>query len=122
MPSARLTIPLEPVDSLTVTTLVDNVFDSFMPDQRPAHRLSQAAPAKTVPSATMIEGKSPDRPIAEHGLALLLTITRGANTHTFLFDTGVTPNGMVDNMDRLQVEPKNIEAIVCSHGHFDHTG
>jgi 7,8-dihydropterin-6-yl-methyl-4-(beta-D-ribofuranosyl)aminobenzene 5'-phosphate synthase len=118
----RLTVPLEPVDSLTVTTLVDNVFDVFMPDQGPAHRLSPAGARKTQPSATMVDGLVPDQPIAEHGLSLLITITKQKATHTLLFDTGVSPNGMIGNMDRLQVDPKNIEAIVCSHGHFDHTG
>ncbi len=122
MPRAPLTIPLEPVDSLTVTTLVDNVFDVFMPDQGPAHRLSPGTAIRTQPSATMVDGKAPDQPIAEHGLALLLTVRKGEGTHTFLFDTGVTPNGMIGNMDRLQIEPKDVEAIVCSHGHFDHTG
>jgi 7,8-dihydropterin-6-yl-methyl-4-(beta-D-ribofuranosyl)aminobenzene 5'-phosphate synthase len=119
---ARLTIPLEPVDSLTVTTLVDNVFDSFMPDQGPAHRVSPASPVKTQPSATMVDGLAPDTLIAEHGLSLLLTITRKQRTHTLLFDTGVSPGGMIANMDRLQVGARDIEAIVCSHGHFDHTG
>jgi 7,8-dihydropterin-6-yl-methyl-4-(beta-D-ribofuranosyl)aminobenzene 5'-phosphate synthase len=118
----RLTIPLEPVDSLTVTTLVDNVFDVFMPDQAPARRFSPGATPRTQPSATMVEGRAPDQPVAEHGLSLLLTVTRGERSHTLLFDTGVSPNGMIDNMDRLQVDPKAVEAIVCSHGHFDHTG
>jgi len=118
-----LRIPLEPVDSLTVTTLVDNVFDTFMPDQGPAHRISPAtAPRSTLPNATMIDGLVPDQLIAEHGLSLLLTVTKGDRTHRFLFDTGVSPDGMLANMDRLQIDPRDIEAIVCSHGHFDHTG
>jgi len=32
-------IDLEPVDSVRITTLMDNVVDVFMPDQGPAHRL-----------------------------------------------------------------------------------
>jgi 7,8-dihydropterin-6-yl-methyl-4-(beta-D-ribofuranosyl)aminobenzene 5'-phosphate synthase len=28
---------------------------------------------------------------------------------------------VVENMRRLQVDPSGIEAIVCSHGHYDHT-
>jgi 7,8-dihydropterin-6-yl-methyl-4-(beta-D-ribofuranosyl)aminobenzene 5'-phosphate synthase len=27
----------------------------------------------------------------------------------------------VDNLDRMGLDPGAIEAIVCSHGHFDHT-
>jgi 7,8-dihydropterin-6-yl-methyl-4-(beta-D-ribofuranosyl)aminobenzene 5'-phosphate synthase len=28
---------------------------------------------------------------------------------------------MVENMSRLEIDPKDIETLVCSHGHFDHT-
>ena len=38
-----------------------------------------------------------------------------------LFDTGASPDGVVENMRRLDIDPSSIEAIVCSHGHFDHT-
>ena len=31
-------VRLEPVDSVRLTTVMDNVFDVFMPDQGPAHR------------------------------------------------------------------------------------
>jgi 7,8-dihydropterin-6-yl-methyl-4-(beta-D-ribofuranosyl)aminobenzene 5'-phosphate synthase len=37
-----------------------------------------------------------------------------------LFDTGVSPTGMVENMRRLGLSPGDIEAIVLSHGHWDH--
>lgn len=37
-----------------------------------------------------------------------------------LFDTGVTPDGLVANLDRLAVAADTFEAIVLSHGHFDH--
>ena len=120
MAKERLHVALEPVDSLTITTLVDNVFDVFMPDQGPAHRLSPASRLGTLPVATMVDGKGPDQPIAEHGLSLLLTVAKGQHSHTLLFDTGVSPDGMVGNMDRLGLEAKDIEAIVLSHGHFDH--
>jgi len=121
MSEQRLRIPLEPVDSLTVTTLVDNVFDVFMPNQGPAHRVSPADAAHRLPSATMVDGTVPEQLIAEHGLSLLLTITKGGHEHRLLFDTGVSPDGMVGNMDRLDIDAHDLEAIVCSHGHFDHT-
>src|SRR5258708_30783062 len=117
----RLRIPLEPVDSLTVTTLVDNVFDVFMPNQGPAQRISPADTARRLPSATMVDGTVPEQLVAEHGLSLLLTITKSGKAHRLLFDTGVSPDGMVANMDRLDIDARDVEAIVCSHGHFDHT-
>jgi 7,8-dihydropterin-6-yl-methyl-4-(beta-D-ribofuranosyl)aminobenzene 5'-phosphate synthase len=39
-----------------------------------------------------------------------------------LFDLGVSGFGMIENMDRLEIAAKDIEAVVLSHGHFDHTG
>src|ERR1051325_1418215 len=111
MGEPRLTIPLEPVDSLTVTALVDNVFDTFMPDQGPAHRLSPGSSRKTQPSATMVDGLAPDQVIAEHGLSLLISVTKGDQTHTLLFDTGVSPNGLIENMDRLQLDARDIKPI-----------
>jgi 7,8-dihydropterin-6-yl-methyl-4-(beta-D-ribofuranosyl)aminobenzene 5'-phosphate synthase len=38
-----------------------------------------------------------------------------------LFDCGLTPDGCVENLRRLGVDVAGIEAIVCSHGHNDHT-
>src|SRR5713226_1023774 len=110
MSEQRLRIPLEPVDSLTITTLVDNVFDTFMPDQGPARRISPASKAGRLPSATMLDGTVPDQLIAEHGLSLLLTITKGGKSHHLLFDTVVSPDGMVANMDRLEIDARDIEA------------
>jgi 7,8-dihydropterin-6-yl-methyl-4-(beta-D-ribofuranosyl)aminobenzene 5'-phosphate synthase len=52
---------------------------------------------------------------------LLVTITKGGRTRRLLFDTGTSPDGVVENMRRLEIDPGSIEAIVCSHGHFDHT-
>jgi 7,8-dihydropterin-6-yl-methyl-4-(beta-D-ribofuranosyl)aminobenzene 5'-phosphate synthase len=116
-----LRIPLEPVDGLQITTLIDNVYDVFMPDQGPARRVGPGAARGQLPIATMQDGLVPDQLVAEHGLSLLLTITRGQRVHRLLFDSGVSPDGMLANMDRLQLDPRDLEAIVCSHGNFDHT-
>ena len=39
-----------------------------------------------------------------------------------MFDTGITPDGVVENMRRLELSPRDVEAIVLSHGHFDRVG
>ncbi|MFH1552083.1 MAG: MBL fold metallo-hydrolase [Candidatus Omnitrophota bacterium] len=39
-----------------------------------------------------------------------------------LFDTGEAPYALVENMDRLMVSAKDLEAVVISHDHWDHTG
>ena len=52
---------------------------------------------------------------------MLVTIYENGNKDSFLFDTGVTIDGVLHNMDALQVKPNELHAIVLSHGHTDHT-
>ncbi|HET6963740.1 MAG TPA: MBL fold metallo-hydrolase [Acidimicrobiales bacterium] len=110
---------LEPVDAVEVTTLMDNVTDVFMPDQGPAHRATRTGGRR--PTATMEDGWGLDTLVAEHGFSMLVTVTKGGRDHNILFDAGTSPDGIVENMRRLEIDPGSIEAIVCSHGHFDHT-
>src|SRR5215471_18409849 len=111
---------LEPVDAVTVTTLMDNITDIFMPDQGPARPPLGGSRART-PVATMEGGDAPDPLLAEHGFSVLVTVAKNGSAHHLLFDTGTSPDGLVENMRRLDIDPTSIEAIVCSHGHFDHT-
>ncbi len=113
-------IDLDPVDRVEITTLMDNVTDVVMPDQGPARRPGPAA-GHTQPSAIMAGGTAPDALVAEHGFSVLVTVHKGAGTHRVLFDAGTSPDGVVENMRRLDIDPGSVEAIVCSHGHFDHT-
>ncbi len=115
-------IRLETVDAVQITTLVDNYFDTLMPDQGPAKRAALRGPSgPRVANPLLEEGSGPDMPRAEHGFSALLTVERNGRQHTILFDTGVSPDGMVENMRRLQLPAKEIETVVLSHGHFDHT-
>ncbi len=113
-------IDLEPVDSVVVTTLIDNVTDTLMTDQGPARRFAfGGGPSR--PSPLMEMEQVPDALIAEHGYSVLVTVTKAGHEHRFLFDAGTSPDGVTENMRRLGIDPATIEAIVCSHGHFDHT-
>ena len=113
-------ISLEPVDSVELTCLIDNSLDMFMPDQGPAKRVPIGR-EKRRPSTLMAESWTIDPLIAEHGFSMLVKVTKGGSTRQVLFDTGTSPDGVVENMRRLDIDPSSIEAIVCSHGHFDHT-
>jgi 7,8-dihydropterin-6-yl-methyl-4-(beta-D-ribofuranosyl)aminobenzene 5'-phosphate synthase len=114
-------LDLEPVDTVTVTTVMDNSLDLFMPDQGPAHRVGPDRMRPARPCSVMTDREIPDALIAEHGLSMLVTISKAGHEHRVLFDTGASPNGVLENMRRLDIDPSSIEAIVCSHGHFDHT-
>ena len=113
-------IALEPIDGLTVTTLVDNVTDSLLADEGPAKRPSMAA-APRIPARLIAGGESDDALRAEHGFSALVKIEKGGRETCVLFDAGRTPDGLVANMRRLDLPPGEIDIIVLSHGHWDHT-
>jgi 7,8-dihydropterin-6-yl-methyl-4-(beta-D-ribofuranosyl)aminobenzene 5'-phosphate synthase len=118
------TIPLQPVDSVHITVLVDNVTDSLLLDQGPAKRVGLASSGGQPPRvrAPLLEGgEALDALLAEHGFSAMISVTKDGREHRVLFDAGVTPDGLVENMRRLELSPKDLETIVLSHGHFDHT-
>jgi 7,8-dihydropterin-6-yl-methyl-4-(beta-D-ribofuranosyl)aminobenzene 5'-phosphate synthase len=61
-------------------------------------------------------------PVAEHGFSASITISKFEQgiTNSFLFDTGVSENGVINNADIFGVDFGKIDGIILSHGHFDH--
>jgi 7,8-dihydropterin-6-yl-methyl-4-(beta-D-ribofuranosyl)aminobenzene 5'-phosphate synthase len=114
-------ITLEPVDELVITTLVDNSYDGLLTDMGPAQRMPMTR-TPAVEAAHFDGGTTVPGMLAEHGFSALVTVRRGNRSHTLLFDTGISPEGMATNMERLGVDVADIEAVVLSHGHFDHAG
>lgn len=102
-------VPLPEVDEVVITTIVDNSIDLGMAGTDLAQRLPM--------STRLIQG---GLPVAEHGLSLLIEVKRGNRAGTILFDTGVSPTGLLHNLDVLQIRAKDVQAIVLSHGHWDH--
>src|SRR3954451_16353690 len=114
-------IPLEPVDALSVTVLVDNVTDMLLIDGGPARRPPIGSEPR-VPAPVLDLAETFDALRAEHGFSALVSVVRGEREHRLLFDTGISPGGVVENMRRLELSPRDVEAVVLSHGHFDHVG
>ncbi|MGW4488571.1 MBL fold metallo-hydrolase [Amycolatopsis sp. NPDC004368] len=109
-----------PVDEVRITTLVDNVYDGLLEDgpfttRETFGRASQAAPQ-------FEGGRTQVGLLGEHGFSALVTVRQGTEETTLLFDTGLSPSAMITNADRLGADLSAVEAVVLSHGHFDHTG
>jgi 7,8-dihydropterin-6-yl-methyl-4-(beta-D-ribofuranosyl)aminobenzene 5'-phosphate synthase len=104
---------LQEIESAKITILVDNITDRLLPSSSIVKRPPMIS--------NQIISKSP---IAEHGFSALLEISyiheNTTNTNKFLFDTGVSKDGIVNNSDVLGINLRDIETIILSHGHFDH--
>jgi len=60
---------------------------------------------------------------AEHGLAVLCEgETNQGIEFKYLFDTGPSALGLKNNIKQLEINIKDLDAIILSHGHYDHTG
>ncbi|MCK5193526.1 MAG: MBL fold metallo-hydrolase, partial [Desulfobulbaceae bacterium] len=105
-------VMLKAVDRVEILTLIDNYVDVLLP----------STDVVTRPPLS-IEGKvKGDTFLAEHGLSLLVTVYQGEDKHTILLDTGYTKVGVLHNMEQMGIDVVEIETIVLSHGHMDHTG
>jgi len=60
--------------------------------------------------------------LAEHGFSALVTVKKGNESFTLLFDTGQTGDPLLKNAAELKAPLEKIEAVVISHGHYDHGG
>lgn len=61
-------------------------------------------------------------PVAEHGFSLLVRVFKDGQSRTVLFDTSISAEGIIENARRMGLNLKEVEAIVLSHGHYDHFG
>ncbi len=103
---------IKPIDRIEVLIIVDNYVDLLLPDSNFVNRAPVLA-NKNIPRGTLF---------AEHGLSLMISVYLGEEKHSLLFDTGYTEISIMNNINKLMINPDDIEAIVISHFHMDHTG
>jgi len=56
---------------------------------------------------------------ADWGFSALI---EAENTPKILFDTGASSSILLSNMEKIGIDPKDIDEIFISHTHFDHMG
>ncbi|OPY35360.1 MAG: 7,8-dihydropterin-6-methyl-4-(beta-D-ribofuranosyl)-aminobenzene-5'-phosphate synthase [Methanoregula sp. PtaU1.Bin051] len=99
---------LKPADRVEITVLVDNYTDLLLPQSTPVDRRLPYDPNR--------------RLLAEHGLSCMIRVFAGKKEHAVLLDTGLSCECLPWNARQLGISLGAIEAVVLSHGHYDHTG
>jgi 7,8-dihydropterin-6-yl-methyl-4-(beta-D-ribofuranosyl)aminobenzene 5'-phosphate synthase len=106
---------LNPIDSLVVEVITDDVSDAYV--SKTLFAVSEfsnvvLAGAKVISGETLLA--------ANLGLGLKLVSQAGSVRHTLLFDTGPEGAIFIRNCRNLGIRLNEVEAIAVSHGHWDH--
>jgi 7,8-dihydropterin-6-yl-methyl-4-(beta-D-ribofuranosyl)aminobenzene 5'-phosphate synthase len=102
------------VDSLTIRVITDSSYDT--------PKVGQSKWVKTR-RAGLVSPRDPLKTLhSEWGLALALESRVGGESRQILLDFGYTPNAYLNNMEILGVDGAKTQAMIASHGHFDHFG
>ena len=107
-----MSITINEVDKVEILTLQDNYIDLLSQDN--SQVVLRAMPIKDMEIKNSI--------LAEHGFSSVVTITKGDETRSVLFDFGFSSHGAAFNSDVLGVDLGGIEVAILSHGHLDHIG
>lgn len=103
-------VSLAEVDQARITLVVDNSIDMLLSNTEVTERYRLGP--------TPFDGRR--LPVAEHGFSVWIEAQKGDQKGVILFDTGVSRHGLLNNLDALELDPRNLQAIVLSHGHPDH--
>ena len=99
-------IDLNKIDRVEVTMLVDNYTDLLLLQG------SKVVKRGAVPP--------PNAFLAEHGFSCLIKTAKGGEEHVFLMDVGISGTCLLNNAALLKADLGKVEALILSHGHFDH--
>ncbi len=99
-------VNLRELERVEVTVLVDNYTDLLLLQSTPVVKRPTLSP--------------PNALLAEHGFSCLIK-TVDAEEHLFLMDVGISGTCLLHNVELLKVNLGKVEALILSHGHFDHS-
>lgn len=108
--------PVPEVDRATIRVVTDNYHFALSPSgrigdvqvDRVIFPLTENPPGKVL--------------LSEFGLSMHLETQRGNETRNVLVDFGYSSPTLLNNIDILGIDPAKLDAMVLSHGHFDHFG
>jgi 7,8-dihydropterin-6-yl-methyl-4-(beta-D-ribofuranosyl)aminobenzene 5'-phosphate synthase len=113
-------VTLREVDGVEIISLVDNTVDFLSTiEKEGVHQVRKWVEERKGREWTKQHFRLP---IAEHGFSMLVRVYNGAHSHSILFDTGGSSDGIITNAQGMGLDLSEVECIVLSHGHYDHFG
>src|SRR5439155_12102177 len=104
--------PVPEVDRLAVRVVTDSYQLAIAPNMKvgevEVHRFGMPPAGKSL--------------LGEFGLSMHLESRRGNETRNMMLDFGFTPETLNNNLGMLGIAPESIDALILSHGHYDHFG
>ncbi|MGC1579815.1 MAG: MBL fold metallo-hydrolase [Beijerinckiaceae bacterium] len=112
--AAPVRIDAPVIDRLIVREITDSAHDIFL---RGADMLGFSVQRTGFPQAS--QGKTLE---SEWGLALHLESRQDRETRRYLLDFGFTSDIYANNLDLMKIDVGQVDALIISHGHYDHIG
>jgi 7,8-dihydropterin-6-yl-methyl-4-(beta-D-ribofuranosyl)aminobenzene 5'-phosphate synthase len=107
--------PPPEIDRLSIRVVTDSYHHNFEPSSKLGDLLVQRfrrPPSKDAPTTLQ----------NEWGLALHVESVRGSETRQIQIDFGFTAETLMHNMTLLGIDPGKLDALLLTHGHYDHFG
>jgi 7,8-dihydropterin-6-yl-methyl-4-(beta-D-ribofuranosyl)aminobenzene 5'-phosphate synthase len=102
------------VDKVVIREITDNQHNIFL---KPLTAPGLSVARTGFPAAP--QGKTLE---SEWGLALHIESTKGGESKRYLLDYGFTSDVYLNNLELMKIDPATVDAMILSHGHFDHWG
>jgi len=99
-------VDLRELERAEVTVLVDNYTDLLLLQSTNVVKRTLSPP--------------PQAFLAEHGFSCLIKTSDGSEEHVILMDVGISGTCLLHNAQLLKIDLSKVEALILSHGHFDH--
>ena len=103
------------VDRLAVRVVVDNAQDALQ-------RSARVGNVEVERVGMIMEPDLGRQVVSQFGLGYHLESRRGDETRNFLLDFGPTAQSELENLDLFKIDTAAVDALIMSHGHFDHFG
>lgn len=101
------------VDRLSIRVLIDSSYDLFFRETK-VNGVSVQRPPRQADFRRALHN--------EWGLSLWLESQRASEERTMMLDYGYSQSALYNNMELLGVDPRKLNALIVSHGHYDHFG